>query len=35
MDWKMPWYSITDTFDVDFSVDEWHGTNACALGDGG
>jgi predicted dithiol-disulfide oxidoreductase (DUF899 family) len=28
MDWKMPWYSITDTFDKDFGVDEWHGTNA-------
>ena len=28
MDWKMPWYSITDSFDIDFGVDEWHGTNA-------
>ena len=28
MDWKMPWYSITDGFDKDFGVDEWHGTNA-------
>jgi predicted dithiol-disulfide oxidoreductase (DUF899 family) len=28
MKWKMPWYSITDSFDVDFGVDEWHGTNA-------
>jgi predicted dithiol-disulfide oxidoreductase (DUF899 family) len=28
MDWKMPWYSITDSFDKDFGVDEWHGTNA-------
>ena len=28
MGWKMPWYSITDSFDVDFGVDEWHGTNA-------
>ena len=28
MDWKMPWYTITDSFDVDFGVDEWHGTNA-------
>jgi predicted dithiol-disulfide oxidoreductase (DUF899 family) len=28
MDWKMPWYSITDSFDSDFGVDEWHGTNA-------
>jgi predicted dithiol-disulfide oxidoreductase (DUF899 family) len=28
MDWKMPWYTITDEFDKDFGVDEWHGTNA-------
>jgi predicted dithiol-disulfide oxidoreductase (DUF899 family) len=28
MEWKMPWYSITDGFDTDFGVDEWHGTNA-------
>jgi predicted dithiol-disulfide oxidoreductase (DUF899 family) len=28
MDWTMPWYSITDSFDTDFGVDEWHGTNA-------
>jgi predicted dithiol-disulfide oxidoreductase (DUF899 family) len=27
MDWKMPWYTITDAFDADFGVDEWHGTN--------
>jgi predicted dithiol-disulfide oxidoreductase (DUF899 family) len=27
MDWKMPWYTITDDFDKDFGVDEWHGTN--------
>ncbi len=27
MDWTMPWYSITDSFDADFGVDEWHGTN--------
>lgn len=25
--WNMPWYSITDGFDADFGVDEWHGTN--------
>ena len=24
----MPWYTITDSFDADFGVDEWHGTNA-------
>jgi predicted dithiol-disulfide oxidoreductase (DUF899 family) len=28
MGWDMPWYSITDDFDADFDVDEWHGTNA-------
>ena len=28
MGWNMPWYSITDSFDLDFGVDEWHGTNA-------
>jgi predicted dithiol-disulfide oxidoreductase (DUF899 family) len=28
MGWKMPWYSITDSFDKDFGVDEWHGHNA-------
>jgi predicted dithiol-disulfide oxidoreductase (DUF899 family) len=27
MEWQMPWYTITDTFDTDFGVDEWHGTN--------
>ena len=28
MGWQMPWYTITDSFDLDFGVDEWHGTNA-------
>ena len=28
MGWTMPWYTMTDEFDVDFGVDEWHGTNA-------
>ena len=28
MGWKMPWYTITDRFDKDFGVDEWHGHNA-------
>ncbi|WP_457935598.1 DUF899 domain-containing protein [Mesorhizobium sp. 10J20-29] len=27
MGWTMPWYSITDGFDADFGVDEWHGHN--------
>ena len=28
MGWQMPWYTITDGFDGDFGVGEWHGTNA-------
>jgi predicted dithiol-disulfide oxidoreductase (DUF899 family) len=29
MGWNdIPWYTITDDFDKDFDVDEWHGTNA-------
>src|SRR6204780_5690205 len=28
MEWNMPWYTITDSFDTDFGVNEWHGTNA-------
>jgi predicted dithiol-disulfide oxidoreductase (DUF899 family) len=27
MGWQMPWYTITDSFDIDFGVDEWHGHN--------
>jgi predicted dithiol-disulfide oxidoreductase (DUF899 family) len=27
MGWEIPWYTITDSFDTDFGVDEWHGTN--------
>jgi predicted dithiol-disulfide oxidoreductase (DUF899 family) len=27
MGWDGPWYTITDDFDRDFDVDEWHGTN--------
>jgi predicted dithiol-disulfide oxidoreductase (DUF899 family) len=27
MGWEMPWFTITDSFDADFGVDEWHGTN--------
>jgi predicted dithiol-disulfide oxidoreductase (DUF899 family) len=34
MGWEMPWYTLTDDFDADFGVDEWHGTNAF-LRDGG
>jgi predicted dithiol-disulfide oxidoreductase (DUF899 family) len=29
MRWEaIPWYEVTDDFDADFGVDEWHGTNA-------
>jgi predicted dithiol-disulfide oxidoreductase (DUF899 family) len=34
MGWEIPWYSITDDFDVDHGVDEWHGTNAFIQEDG-
>ncbi|HTX49181.1 MAG TPA: DUF899 domain-containing protein [Caulobacteraceae bacterium] len=27
MGWDMPWYTLTDDFDADFGVDEWHGHN--------
>ncbi|QDZ02118.1 DUF899 domain-containing protein [Nitratireductor mangrovi] len=27
MGWRMPWVTITDDFDADFGVGEWHGTN--------
>jgi predicted dithiol-disulfide oxidoreductase (DUF899 family) len=28
MGWQdIPWFTITDGFDADFGVDEWHGTN--------
>ncbi len=28
MGWNVPWYTLTDDFDADFDVGEWHGTNA-------
>ncbi len=28
MGWEVPWYTLTDDFDADLGVDEWHGTNA-------
>src|SRR5579863_490567 len=29
MGWeRIPWYTITDSFDADFGVNEWHGHNA-------
>jgi predicted dithiol-disulfide oxidoreductase (DUF899 family) len=28
MGWELiPWYTLTDEFETDFGVDEWHGTN--------
>jgi predicted dithiol-disulfide oxidoreductase (DUF899 family) len=27
MGWTIPWVTICDSFDADFGVDEWHGTN--------
>jgi predicted dithiol-disulfide oxidoreductase (DUF899 family) len=34
MGWEMPWFTLTDSFDADFGVDEWHGTNVfCRDGD--
>ncbi len=27
MGWEIPWFTVTDRFDADFGVDEWHGTN--------
>lgn len=34
MGWEMPWYTLTDDFDADFGVDQWHGTNAFIRDDG-
>src|ERR1700726_2764192 len=34
MGWEIPWFTVTDSFDADFDVDEWHGTNVfCRDGD--
>ena len=27
MGWDIPWYTLTDDFDADHGVGEWHGTN--------
>lgn len=35
MGWSVPWYSLTDDFDSDFGVGEWHGTNAFLREDDG
>jgi predicted dithiol-disulfide oxidoreductase (DUF899 family) len=34
MEWEIPWYTVTDSFDADFDVGEWHGTNVF-IRDGG
>jgi predicted dithiol-disulfide oxidoreductase (DUF899 family) len=34
MGWDIPWYTLTDDFDADFGVGEWHGTNAFYRDDG-
>src|SRR3954465_12685124 len=36
MGWELiPWYTISDDFDKDFGVDEWHATNAFIREDDG
>jgi predicted dithiol-disulfide oxidoreductase (DUF899 family) len=36
MGWEqIPWYTLTDDFDADFGVGEWHGTNAFLRDDEG
>jgi predicted dithiol-disulfide oxidoreductase (DUF899 family) len=36
MGWEnIPWYTLTDDFDADFDVAEWHGTNAFLRDDDG
>ena len=35
MGWDVPWYTITDDFDADFDVAEWHGTNVFYRDDDG
>jgi len=35
MGWEMPWYTMIDTFDKDFGVDEWHGHNVFIRDDHG
>src|SRR3954462_1805527 len=36
MGWELiPWYTISDDFDMDFGLDEWHATNAFIREDDG
>jgi predicted dithiol-disulfide oxidoreductase (DUF899 family) len=34
MGWDISWFTLTDGFDADFGVDEWHGTNVFYRDDG-
>jgi len=34
MGWDIPWFTLTDGFDADFGVEEWHGTNVFYRDDG-
>ena len=34
MGWDVPWYTLTDDFDADHAVDEWHGMNVFLRDDG-
>src|SRR3954451_3937501 len=35
MGWKMPWYTITQSYDSDFGVNDWHGHNVFIRDDSG
>ncbi len=35
MGWDIPWVTVTDSFDWDFGVGEWHGTNVFYRDDDG
>ncbi len=35
MGWDIPWYTLTDSFDADFGVDQWHGHNVFIRDDDG
>jgi predicted dithiol-disulfide oxidoreductase (DUF899 family) len=36
MGWqRIPWYELTDDWDKEFGVDQWHGTNAFIRTDDG
>ncbi len=35
MGWDIPWFTLTDDWDTDHGVDEWHGTNVFLRDDDG